>query len=215
MYGHVVQRVVRRLPTSESGLEHHPFVDPPVAVEIPCDFFESIAGIDFTHESDSPHIHAEDWYPVRDGRMHPAQDRTVAADGDDQVCVAQSIARLVASDRSFVGAPPTTPTFVFRGDLGGEVCSPRQQAVMDNTDFVETVQVTPSSRRVDGAASCSRSDQTIVRESSINCKINHGTTPKMIDPTTPTATAAISPVLGLIGSASFVSPNKINPTIRR
>ena len=215
MYGHVIQRVVRRLPASKSGLEHHPFVDASVAVEIPGDFFESITGIDFTHESDSPHVHAEDWYSVRNGRMHPTQNRAVSADGDDQICVAQTITRFVASNRSFVGAPPMTPTFVFRGDLGGEVCSPGQQAVMDNTDFVEIVQVTPSRRRVDGAASCSRSDQTIVRESSINCKINHGTTPKMIDPTTPNATAAISPVPGFIGSASFVSPNKINPTIRR
>lgn len=57
--------------------------------------------------------------------------------------------------------------------------------------------------------------QTMVMESSINCKTNHGTTPRTMAPAIPTITAAISPGAGLIGSASSVSPNKINPTIRR
>ena len=148
-------------------------------------------------------------------RMHSAQNRTVSSDRDDQIGVAQAFSRFFLSQSSFIGIPPTTLILVFRGDLGGKVCSPGQQAVVDNTDFVETAQVTPSSGRVDYAVSCQRSDQTMVSESSINCKISHGTTPNIIDPATPIATAAISPFSGLIGSESFASPNKINPTILR
>ena len=43
VHGHVVQRVVRRILATESGLEHRPFVDAPVSVQIPFDFAECVA----------------------------------------------------------------------------------------------------------------------------------------------------------------------------